>query len=782
VASFRPGTAGNQLALGVHWRAAGLLTPVRIELFDRTVNRVVKSWEVPFDALWEVRRERRDGVRGMAFAPHGRWLAVGTRSGGVYVIDTEDPVGKPRHLVQEREAVKHLFPTADGNALLTLSLDGHLRRWRADDWKQETNVKLPTSYPNAWEPTAGVVPLTGDLWVSAPQGTIGQAQQTYVLRFTPQLHQLDSHLYPRLVRLPAPHPVAPVVMVSADGEQPVTSECLALGVLQPHGFSAKLDRFQQRSGFTSDGQLFYTGTDSPLIKFWDTAQLTQIGQMKFAGGNGFVAAAPDAPRLAITAEDRVHLYESSTDGPQKRIGFDAGELDALGLSADGSTVVTSSAEGLFSWRTSDGHFLGLRADFYKKYLPTTPRVLPAIGLDTFGITVRDGAWVVGNNRPPGLVRRAEGDDHCQVDPLGRVWAWRNQNLIVGDKVWQRPIARMEAKPVTAVAVDGERAVLPLTDGLAVLFNLRSGGLRDERVWRWGGPTWTVAALLPSGPLVVGDINGRIRVIDPTDGHERIATDVHTKAVVAVVSLGDGWILSGGQDGRLAVCRLLDETLRVEAVIPFERPVTGVAIAADGVTVAVLCEGEHQVRVWRLDRMNAAWGTLGVGLDLPTPLRVLPSLPMPRVVPADARGPGLWREVYSDSAWSLRVDGRVDGTLNHKWQNSGPLPAIRDGFSIEWRGHLTPPAAGRYRFRVDANNRVALFLGDRPVASKTDTPEQHASPSNCEADLPVEGVPIRVEYADFGGGGWLKVEWCKPGPNGSWTEIDPKYLSPHPPKS
>lgn len=92
--AFRPGTRGTQIAVAPLWRDTSA-TPFdrpRVDLFDRTVGRVVRSWRVPFSMEWELRRRKADGMSAAAFTPDGRWLVVATRSGGIHVIDSDaDP-------------------------------------------------------------------------------------------------------------------------------------------------------------------------------------------------------------------------------------------------------------------------------------------------------------------------------------------------------------------------------------------------------------------------------------------------------------------------------------------------------------------------------------------------------------------------------------------------------------------------------------------------------------------------------------------------------------------
>lgn len=782
--AFRPGTGGNQLAVAPLWRNKDADPPdhPRVDLFDRTAGRVVRSWRLPFSSLWEGRREKKDGMSAATFTPDGRWLVVATRSGGIHVIDP-DADADPRRLVQERETVKHLLPTADGSAVLTVCLDGNVRRWRVSDWKQEEGIQLPTNFPAGWAITAGVCPRTGDLIVSTPQRPQNDNDPTVIARFTPHLVKLDEVRYGGLLRLPSPHPFAPVVMASAWGEQPHTIEQLVTGWQPPKGFDAGLDKYTERTGFTPDGRVYFTGADSPMVKFWDPAAFTPVGQVKYVGGNGCVAMAPDSLLIGVSDGECVHLFERSAGGPERRVGFHGEPPDAIGLSADGRELVTAKPETYIQfWDVATGRWVGTRTDLRYDHSHGDTRVLPAVASGGFGVPVLDGLRVLYRDRPPRTVYDRGGDDHHHIDPRERAWVWKTGQLTVGQGGWRPRPSGPEVQPVTAAAVDGDRAVLPLTDGRAVLFDLRAG-LRAEREWRWEGPKWTATALMPEGGrLIAGDAAGRVRLIDPTDGREVASAAVHSRAVTAVVPLADGWVLTGGQDGLFALGRVAGDALTVEATVPLDRPVRAVTAAADRVTVGVLCEGERQVRVWRLDELNAAWADAGVGLDLPAAVAV--PLPPPRKpVPADATGPGLWWQVYKTKDWSgqpVREDmGQPDLCAN--WSNnSSPSKAIRDEFSVEWRGYLTPPSAGQYRFRVRADDHVALHLGGRPVCTFRARFDSFESEGNVgEAELASGATPVRVEYAEFGGHAWLTVEWSKPGRNGfDWRPIDPEHLSPH----
>jgi hypothetical protein len=807
VAAFRPGTRGDEVALGecLRARAADPAAPVRVVLVDRPSGQVTRTIDLPFVADWEQRRGRVDGVRGLAFTPDGRWLFAGTRGGGVYAVDLATPAEPPRRLAQDREAVKHLFPTADGRSLVSVALDGRIRRFRlaAGRWGQDREAAFPTPWPGeSWEPNAAVLPATGDVVVFAHRRP-GPTDTTTLYRFSPTLDVLDRQDLGTLVRLPATHPLAPFALVDFAGRQcPVQLDRLTAGTPpdQTAALDSQLPKYPEQIRFSPDGRVLVTSCDGDagVVKFWDPATFNPIGEWECPGGSGQVAFAPDAPLVALPGADQVWQIGWAADPPVRPVGWGATAPDAVGLSADGAVVRTAGPVRIDGWDAGDGRWRGERTDFPPSpFRRGWPRVLPRLGRDGYAVFTPKGLrgqaalMALSDDRP--TYRLGEGlPGHWVMQADGRMARWD------GFGVWRPNLTTiltcydgeqyvpvdLSAHPqlrgeVTAAAMAGRRVLFASADrGVAWV----DGWAGVVNVGSSEGLVWTAAAIDAGGDVAVcGDGGGRLHLVLWPEPAAAFTSPVHGGAVTGVARIRPGVFVSSGRDGMVAMVRAAGGRLDVLARLPFGPPVLAVTASADGLTLAVLCAGERSARRVRLDTLADRWREAGLGVDFPSlpetvwPAPVGPAAP---VGPPPDAGNGLWRVSYHGYGWEVKCDERLDGRLAHDWADKGPLPAMpRDLFSLVWFGSLTPPEAGRYRFRAAADDLVTVWVGGRQVLHARWTPGERWTVG--EAELTARPTPIRVEYAEHFDRAFLRVEWSKPGEGGfDWREIDPQCLSPH----
>lgn len=134
-------------------------------------------------------------------------------------------------------------------------------------------------------------------------------------------------------------------------------------------------------------------------------------------------------------------------------------------------------------------------------------------------------------------------------------------------------------------------------------------------------------------------------------------------------------------------------------------------------------------------------------------------------PGDERRGG-WRVEYFrglefKTSASLTTESLTVFDWNERSAPSG-VPKPDQGFSARFTGVLFPDISGKYRFRIQADDRYRLFLGDTKHA---DTFADRNFQNEFDVEL-VRGqpVPIKVEYQNDAANAHLRMQWRRPGMN------------------
>jgi WD40 repeat protein len=198
-------------------------------------------------------------------------------------------------------------------------------------------------------------------------------------------------------------------------------------------------------------------------------------------------------------------------------------------------------------------------------------------------------------------------------PDGRLWA-TDANRV---RAWTLP-GWGEARPLendpTAVAGGVVfRAVAPGRTTTLV-------GRRDGRVYQlpagrashpFPAPVTALALAGDETRGVVGGEGGEVVVLDLTGGAVRPIPHAHRDAVRAAAFAPGDWLVTGSADGT-AKFWAADGTPLL--TLHTGGGVRKLALGADGTRLTMLVDGERAVRRWRLDRLRAELGALG--LDWP----------------------------------------------------------------------------------------------------------------------------------------------------------------------
>ena len=103
--------------------------------------------------------------------------------------------------------------------------------------------------------------------------------------------------------------------------------------------------------------------------------------------------------------------------------------------------------------------------------------------------------------------------------------------------------------------------------------------------------------------------------------------------------------------------------------------------------------------------------------------------------------------------------RTDAQIDFDWGSGSPAPQVPiDDFSVRWTGFLTAPYSETYTFTVPSDNGVRIWINNQLVLDKwlpIDISGWHSF------TIPLTGnqtVPIKVEYAEAGGGANITCYW------------------------
>ncbi|HNS03300.1 MAG TPA: PA14 domain-containing protein [Anaerolineae bacterium] len=133
--------------------------------------------------------------------------------------------------------------------------------------------------------------------------------------------------------------------------------------------------------------------------------------------------------------------------------------------------------------------------------------------------------------------------------------------------------------------------------------------------------------------------------------------------------------------------------------------------------------------------------------------------------------GLRGDYFSGELWEgTPVFSRVDPLLLFGWPEAEPWPAP---FSVRWTGELTAPAAGEYRFQLNADDGVRLWL-DGELVGESVNPD-NVNLVDVQTHLSAGPHDIRIDYFQRGGGKALEFWWQPPGE--SLRPVPPSALSP-----
>jgi WD40 repeat protein len=515
-----------------------------------------------------------ESARGIAFSPHGKWLAYANDD----IIIREVP---SRNVVKVIPYAVTRFAFSPDSKLLAADHKGKLKLWRTESW-QEVNVESPDG-------------VTGPI-VFSPQGNwlvTGADPKGYRLWDTETWEAGPTFGDDVLRKWVALRSVA----ISPDGTLLVTAghpdgresgnqfQVWDFPSLKPHSNFETFPGRLSSAVFASDKHLL-TGTGEGWLLVWNVAQGRIEKRIKaHSGWLWSIARARDGSSFATSSNDStVALWDAATYEPLARLRGHRNEVEEVVISPDGSMLVSGSKDGTIKFWDAKK----------RRTQPELPGCQYAVGFSP------DSRRLVG-----------AGYNQAKWWNLvdGTVTAIPIQNY---DKLL--PHRGFVEIVSTSRDVHGTEPLVAfgLTDGIVEICDTAS--MTTIASWRVSDGDVRTVAFAPSGEfLATGDDQGQVALWEISTRREAKRFEPVRAAIRCLVFSRDGQLLAGsGVDSSLNLWEVQSgKRLRKRQL---HSPALSVAFAPDGKLLLTGSENDTG-RIWSVPSL-APWGGLA---ERPQPL-------------------------------------------------------------------------------------------------------------------------------------------------------------------
>lgn len=129
-------------------------------------------------------------------------------------------------------------------------------------------------------------------------------------------------------------------------------------------------------------------------------------------------------------------------------------------------------------------------------------------------------------------------------------------------------------------------------------------------------------------------------------------------------------------------------------------------------------------------------------------------------PMPETGTGLLAEYYDNIDLTKLVTTRVDKHINFFWfSGMEPAPGVKkdDSFSVRWTGYIKPPSTGEYKFYVNRDNGVRLWINNELVIDKWNE-QWNVIDTGKIVLVGNKKYDIKVEFYNNTGNGIISLWW------------------------
>lgn len=557
-----------------------------VRLLDVASGSLIRELFLPVDSEWEARSGgRHDACWSVTFDHDGQRLAVGTRSGWIFVWNQpqlpSEPVRKWRHSVTASDSVEAARGERIGRMffsqkdLLWTSDSQTAAAWNPEhDWQE---VERHSGY---------LTRPSGGSRISSPE----------------VLDRFHTH-----------HPSVGISVHRVYDERlTIYKGGLPTGNLVLSEDNRADDNQITDMMINHQGDLLISAAEhAGHLKLWDLTGSRLLAARNMSRGSLRLSLDPHDRFLVVSESDRVALFDIEKSPAEFCIGLQPCSIEDMDISQDGQRIAAVTSI------LSDSKTYSVRVQGLLPGPGETP-VMERLIEPPWGNSQTRVAFSAERNQ---FVCQSKGNfqlyntvgtllkefeapqttKDIRFDPQGRLWA-------IGDRgLWTGLDGQIEIVTLPdsalSLAVGDWGAVVGMDNGFLARC-APDGRLQDiHQVSKQ-----SVTALAAGGrKTIAGTSEGTIVLVE-ADKSIRAIQNAHNDQIWAVAMGTNGWFATGGAD---RVVRLWNQSGELILELPQTRPVRRIVWSTEDSTLTILAEGERGARQWKLNLLIDELSELGL---------------------------------------------------------------------------------------------------------------------------------------------------------------------------
>jgi serine/threonine protein kinase/WD40 repeat protein len=601
-------------------------TIVHVYLIDVATQSVRHRWTIDgkaFERFFKYRSQ--EGGRDLAFSPDGRWLALGMRTGRMFVWDATRPE-RPAVSWQAHDGVVTRLRFDPGSrAIWTISgTDRLLKRWRLD------GDRWVSDRPDAERRLDGEL---SDLALGPGVVWVAERDHSRVVAIDPASLKSRGDVSGFGDKIAASPNGRTLVGISGASVRFADAERLSIfrTVAYP-GIPAIGDPGYNLVEFSPDGAHFAAITQHDLgnLTIWDTASGHPVAEVPWGGnGIGRFAFSPDSTLLAVNGARKTVFYAMRARGPLTTLGHSPTILRDFAWATDRSVITVGDRDRECQLRLIDTSTGAATREVNVAAGDHHARIVRLAVHPGGGIAAQCATltylWKAGLASPPEqLPVEFLGD--LGFNPEGnRLWGYaRDDRIDVWSipakslqKRWKDPFEAlflMNRQGINGLAVGDRWVVAAGNDGIARVLDAREASNAPATLWPRVEPLEGVAIDRAETLAAMGTLDGRVYIRSLPGGEEVARIDTAHRGVIGTLDFApDARSLATGSVNGTLRTWTRDDAGQWQVSLTLGTglgPVVRLHFSPDGHHLAALIRNETALRIWDLDRLRDQLAALG----------------------------------------------------------------------------------------------------------------------------------------------------------------------------